>query len=323
MSVTNIRISNSEILAETPTELGAIVSTVLSVADSALAGALSGFSLPTLGAFKLKVNEVKGVGAIAGSDAYNHLGIFATLLPANAMCAVGAAKVEASLTRLDLPQLAQLRAGEWPRAVLNVRTLGATGSAEYAYKVDDGLWSDFVLARGDELVVSHPRLTFQGRHVIDVRARLEEDPHAVSSPQSVALSVDWEPPEVQLSADRAHDRLEVKATDRVSGQALRFAYEVGAGARSDFGPERPIVLSEVEAQGGVTVLVKDEFGNLGQATWRPGVAAAPPVESGGLRPVPVSAVQSPGCSSVGGLGLLSLALVLSVRRWRRSSAGLP
>ena len=37
--------------------------------------------------FKLKVNEVKGLGRITGTEAYNHLGIYATLLPANGMCA--------------------------------------------------------------------------------------------------------------------------------------------------------------------------------------------------------------------------------------------
>jgi MYXO-CTERM domain-containing protein len=95
---------------------------------------------------------------------------------------------------------------------------------------------------------------------------------------------------------------------------LQFAYAVGQAGFGDFGPARPISLSAVEAQGGVTVRVRDELGNVGERSWRAAQVALRPD-----LPDPVSAAPMPGygCSSTGGFGLLGLtALTLLVRRRR-------
>jgi MYXO-CTERM domain-containing protein len=322
--ISNIRTANSEMLAEDPQVLADLVPAIVGLAEPALARGLSGFALPPLGPFKLKVNEVKGLGNIAGTEAYNHLGLYAQLMDVNAMCAVSAPRLHASLEAGRMPRAAEMRAtGQhalpWPEAVLRVEALGKPGTPEYSVKIDDGLWSDFRPADGNSLVVSHPRFLLQGQHTIWVRARVAEDPHGISAPQQVGFLVDWEPPEVSLAPDRQTDRLEVRAHDVVSADAkLVYAYRVGDGPVSDFGEAREIRLSAVEAQGGVTVLVRDEAGNVGEATWRVPTMALRHENGGDLVATSPAATQSGGCAAIDGPALLGLfALVGLLHRRRR------
>jgi hypothetical protein len=314
--ITNIRTANSEMLAEDPQVLADLVPAVIGLAEPALASGLSGFALPTLGSFKLKVNEVKGLGRITGTEAYNHLGLYAQLLAANAMCAVSAPQVVAALKHSRMPSAEAMRLDAsrripWPEAVLDVRALGKSGSPEFSYRVDRGLWTDFAPAVADELVVTHPRFLLQGRHLIEVRARMAEDPHALSAPVELGFTVDWEPPEVSLRVDRERDRVVVTARDLITESSrLEFAYQVGQGAVSPFGPEREISLSAVELQGGVTVLVRDELGLVGRASWRPAAVAWRPDT-----PEEATAMPGTGCSSAG--GLLALGALALLRRRRR------
>lgn len=314
--ITNIRTANAEILAEDPQVLADLVPAVIGLAEPALAGGLSGFALPALGAFKLKVNEVKGVGRITGTEAYNHLGIYATLLPLNGMCAVAAPEVAVALKHSRMPKSEDMRlsghALPWPEAVLDVRTLGASGSPEYSFKIDDGMWTDFVPAQANELTVSHPRFLIQGRHVIHVRSRIAEDPHAISSQKDVGFMVDWEAPELSLRPDLEHDLLVVTARDVISADRLEFAYRVGEGSSSGFGPARDVSLSAIEVQGGVTVFARDEFGNVGQSIYR---AAQVAVRPEAVEQVP-ELTQRSGCSATGGLELLALGALALLRRRR-------
>lgn len=322
--ISNIRTSNSEMLAEDPQVLADLVPAIVGLAEPALASALSGFALPALGSFKLKVNEVKGLGNIAGSDAYNHLGLYAQLMAANASCLVSAPRVVASLERGNMPPAEAMRATgaqalPWPEAVLRVGASGKSGTLEYSVRVDEGLWTTFGPADDGRLTVSHPRFLIQGRHLIEVRARVAEEPQGISAPAPVGFVVDWAGPSVSLTADLAHDRLRVEARDAVSpSAALEYAYRVGAQAASPFGPARDISLSAVEAQGGVTVLVRDEAGNVGEAAWRaPTVALRDDVP--GLSADGDGEGSPVGCSSVGGGALLGLWALAGVLRRRRSS----
>ena len=316
--ITNIRTGNAEILAEDPQVLADLVPAVIGLAEPALAGGLSGFALPALGSFKLKVNEVKGLGRITGTEAYNHLGLYATLLPLNGMCAYSAPVVSAELKESRMPKSADMRldghhALPWPEAVIDVRTSGTSGSAEFSFKIDDGLWTDFRPVQGNELVVSHPRFLLQGRHVIHVRARIAEDTHAISASKDVGFMVDWEAPELSLAQDLERDRLIVTARDVLSGDKLEYAYRVGEGAASAFGAAREISLSAVEVQGGVTVFARDEFGNVGQASWRPAQVALRPDVAQAL---PDAAQANAGCSATGGLEFLALGALALLRRRR-------
>ncbi len=315
MLITNVRTANSELLAEDPQVLADLMPTVIGLIEPALADGLAGFALPSLGTFKLRVREAKGVGRIGAGDAFHHLGLFADLMDANAACAVTAPRLEMSLKRAVMPRAEEMvatgRGLPWPAAVLDVRVLGLSGSPQFSYRVDAGLWTDFVAAPGGELTVTHPRLTLQGTHTIAVRARLAETPHGISAPRELEFVVDYAPPEVTLSIDRDGDRVRVAAWDVVSKDRLGFAYQVGDGPVSDFGPPREIAFSAVEQQGGVTVLVRDESGLVGRASWHPATVALRETGSD-----PAAGATPPAGCSTSGLGALGLLAVTLLRRRR-------
>lgn len=315
--ITNIRTANSEILAEDPQVLADLVPTLIGVAEPALGSALGAIALPSLGTFKLRVREAKGVGRVApGSDDFNHLAIFADLMDVNAACAVSAPKMKASLKRAVMPEAKDMvatgkRAIPWPKAVLDVSASGKAGSPQFSWKVDKGMWTDFVVAEGGELTVAHPVLALQGTHTISVRARIAEDPAGVSAIEEVPFVVDYAAPEVTLSTDEAADRVVVKARDAVS-TTLEYAYQLGDGARSDFGPAQEISLSAAEQLGGVTVFARDALGNVGHATWKaPRIAQRASVSDDGEQP---GALRGAGCSAGGEWSAVALALAGLLRR---------
>ncbi len=322
MLITNVRTANSEMLAEDPKVLEQLIPAVIGLAEPALAGGLGAFSLPSLGNFKLRVNGAKGVGLVAGTETYNHLALYAELLPAMAACAVTSPLTVASLQSAEIPKASEMRlvAGKtltWPTAVLKVEALNKDGTPEYAVKIDDGLWGEFGPAENGALRVSHPKFLIQGKHVISVRSRVAEDPHGISAPVEVDFFIDWDAPTVKLRADRQLDRVIVEAHDVLTpDDALQFAYAVGDEVPGPFGAAREISLSAVEVKGGVRVLVRDERGNVGEARYRVGVERVGSARE--LSPVNElgATSQSNGCSAAPWSMTVVGALVLFLRRRR-------
>ncbi len=320
MLITNVRTANSEMLAEDPKVLEDLIPAVIGLAEPAVAGGLGAFSLPSLGNFKLRITGVKGVSQIAGSETYNHLGLFAELLPPMAACAVTAPKTIATLRASDIPQASQMRlVGKkltWPTALLDVQSVSKEGTATFSVKIDDGLWSEFGVAENGVLRVSHPRFLIQGQHTISVRSRVEEDPHGVSEPVQVPFFIDWDAPEVKLSVDRESDLVIVKARDVLTpADQLQYAYAVGDAMPGPFGAARDISLSAIEAQGGVRVLVKDVTGNVGEGRYRPATFGAQMTSDTAVEVItPIAPQQQGGCAAAP--GLLALAALVFFRRRR-------
>jgi uncharacterized protein (TIGR03382 family) len=221
---------------------------------------------------------------------------------------VSSPKTVASLKRSEIPPASEMRAAgkglPVPKAVLDVHALGKNGVPEFAWRVDEGTWSTFVAAPNGELVVEHPVFLLQGMHRIEVRSRVEEDPHGISEAVPVGFMIDWEPPELTLTADRPTDRLVLTARDVVSpADKLEYAYQVGDGTMSPF-----------EAKGGLPVHVRDQAGNVAEAKWRAPVDAIRP----GDEPVaPLPDGTKAGCTAATGLlpfGLLAVAGALRRRK---------
>jgi len=308
--ITNIRTTRSEMLAEDPTLLTDLIPAVLGLAEPALASMLSPFKIPTFADYRLRVDHFRGITP-ASNGGFQHLGLFASLIPPGVSCGVAAPSVSAELVEGQVPEAAAMtltgRGLPLPRAILRVGTPGSTAQAEYAYRVDDGLWTTFAPAENGLLEVEHPTFLLQGHHRIDVRARFADAPHGVSSHASVPFTVDFAPPEIELVPDAPNNRLRVRAFDNLSPEAeLSFAYRVGEGAFSDFGPPRPIDLSAVHAAGGVTVRVRDGSGNVGEATWQDAQVHERPGFNGAVG----QAADSAGGCNAGGAAPTSLALLM-------------
>ncbi|MFN7132563.1 MAG: hypothetical protein ACK4N5_10815, partial [Myxococcales bacterium] len=77
--ITNIKTTNSEILAEDPQALAQLIPAILGLAEPALANALTPFGVPDMNGFRIKINTLKGINPAVRPDEYNHLGAFASI----------------------------------------------------------------------------------------------------------------------------------------------------------------------------------------------------------------------------------------------------
>jgi hypothetical protein len=309
--------ATSELLPESQAELKGTIDLILGLLDTALSGGSPTFNLPQLAGFQLRLAQAKSIGQ--SSSGYSHLGIFAQLNPVGSTCLTGGAQIIAQL--LDVKGADAQR--RWPTVRLAVGSLGDSANTEYAYRVNDGFWTEFHSAPGGTLEVMHPALLLDGRHQISVRAQPAEHPGAISQPVTVEVVLDRMPPFVELKRDRSEDAIRVQAFDNLSvPETLQYAYRVGEGTWSSFGAPRPIHFAAVEAAGGVEVRVRDEAGNVGEASWHASVSAATSLEAG-----PASegsgAGRAGGCGSTDN-GWLGLAVLVAAgwlwRNDRRRSA---
>jgi MYXO-CTERM domain-containing protein len=207
-----------------------------------------------------------------------------------------------------------------PRVLIDVsaRFPGYSGDFEFSYRVDGGLWSFW--HRGETLHVVNPVLALQGEHLIEIRARQQDDSSTVGElTDSMVVVTDYGAPLVSL--ERSGDAVLVDVTDSVAADGqLMMRYRVNGGAwvetsglvdRIDLTPYiGGNALVEVEATDGAgnSTTEKSSF-NL---------------DRGGIQTVPVATEATPegGCASTSanggwaaGLGLLG---VLALRRRRRA-----
>lgn len=322
MLVTNVRTSNSELLAEDPSALANLIPAIIGLAEPALAGALQPFSLPTLGNLKLKINAAKGIGNISGSAAYEHLGLYATLQSSTTACATSAPLTHAMLKAVHMPSPEKLTLNgplESPVVELAVGVESLPGTPEYSVRLGDGLWSTFRRAQGGVLMVEHPGLLLQGRQTVWVRSRLVEQPHGLSEPVPVGVVIDWEAPQVWLTENAVTGLVMVDAFDTVAQRSLEYAYAFGDEALSGFGPKREVSLPVAKARGRVRVAVRDPSGNVGEAVWQ-APAGAVVAEWGAEADGHARGPSGAGCTTTPEvMTLLGLGLGLRLRRRARQS----
>lgn len=156
-AITNVRVKNSEILAEPLTVLQNLVPSLLTLAEPQLAQGLAGFTIPDFNGFQLRLVGARGIGRVSGSMTYNHVGLYADLLSGGQMCKLKAKHVSSELIRSAVK-------------TNGAASLEARVGQPYSWRVDEGLWSTWqkpdALGR---LQVQHPRLMLGGEHVIEVR----------------------------------------------------------------------------------------------------------------------------------------------------------
>ncbi|MGC4114070.1 MAG: hypothetical protein QM765_05310 [Myxococcales bacterium] len=323
--------SNAELLAEDPSALTELIPVILGMAEPVLANSLKPIAFPDMNGFRVKVNQLKGVTRIGTSDDFYYLGVYGQLGLAG-QCASWGPEAHARLSSALIPPREEmvLRAGHklpWPKAILDVWADDLPGQSrpmEYAWRVDGGLWSTW--QPGPKLEVEHPALVGQTRHRIEVRARIAGDGTLVGPPSAgVTFAVDWEPPKVSLAPNAIAGLIDVEAADAVSPkETLEFAYRVGDGTLSAFGPARPIDLLAIQAAGSIEVQVKDEAGLVGSATWKAPKTAGVTLPANGGAGEPLGGATS-GCTSAGAglpaLWALGFALLpLAMRRCRQKNA---
>lgn len=201
----NVRVTDSSLLKETPTQLGRIFPSLLPVLAGAIGSSLGPIKLPDVMGIELTPIQITSTADATGK--LSHLGLFLSVklsptpLAGEDMTpwtpATGptwpTAETAVTLADLDVPYVQKMRVTEnlpaTPRVTLQV---GATselrGELEWQYRIDNGLWRPF--SRQPRLVIEEPELRLLGRHSVDVRARVVGHPLTLDpTPATVAFEV--------------------------------------------------------------------------------------------------------------------------------------
>ncbi|HZU81327.1 MAG TPA: hypothetical protein VE987_00340, partial [Polyangiaceae bacterium] len=268
----NVTVTNSELLAESPAKLAKTFPMLLAVAVSQF-GLLPPVALPKVMGLGIKLVAIEPTNDDAGNPTF--LSIFANLdtgnpEPFRATTQAEVAKVAAPPTEAFSVENG-LPAEATPSVELRLGGRGRLGDArdlEWSWRIDDGLWSPWSQAQSPS--VSDPRLWLQGRHAVEVKARIAGEP-ATEDPAPVRLEflVDTVPPAGEF--DIAGDELLVDAHDLVSpDSALEYAWRAPGGEWSAWTNEPRIRLPQAApmlAPETLGVRVRDEAGNVGDAAF--------------------------------------------------------
>ncbi len=266
LSASESTVTNFEdLLAEDPERLAGVIQSVLETFAGMAFGDLGGFALPELMGLELQVQE-GGVRGVEDSGA-EFLGIFANLAVAPSPAALSApvdtqvvvAGLELDRTGMTLDHWGE---GALPRLYLDLSATGPAGAAlEYSVRLDGMAWSAWTA--DPQVVIEHPTLRFQARHVVEARARVVGERDSVDlSPALTEVLVDITAPELELVSES--DGVRVAAWDLLAEQ-LDYRWRlVGDSTWSEW--ERLSDRTILPVFGDVEVEVRDESENVASAS---------------------------------------------------------
>lgn len=274
-AVENIRVRNRGILAEDEETLRGIVPQLLSAALPRITGSLSDpIELPTFFGYQVAVEQqditsVDNNQFIALYANFKYVGDAGQSLVTRLEPNIRETNVDVSPTgRADLHR---------PEVDLTVgaRRVGggpvAADQLEYSYRVDNGFWSMY--SKKPTLTIDDPVLALPGEHRIQVRARLPGTPGTASRPVETRVTVDYQPPEVDLERDAK--RIVIEGDDIVTpDDALQYRYRVEAskGERTNWSAwsnDHIIELDSLNVDGDslrITGQVRDTSGYIGESS---------------------------------------------------------
>jgi hypothetical protein len=277
IGATNGKVTNSELLRESPTALAAALADLFgSLVGQAVGGGLKPInlngSLAALGV-KLDIPEsVNGKGSPGlrklsrGTD--NYLGIFADLALASQPLAPEA-RTSVSLASKSVDRdgvrLISMRADNAPSLRLHVGSSLDDGAhtPEFSYRIDQGVWHPFTRSRWID--VSDPVLRLQARHLVQVRSRAAGDPMTLDpTPAELEVLIDVEPPLVSVGKVLG-GKVALHVRDAVSEDRALARYKLDGGAFSAWAPAADLSRVEVGEAAEITIEAKDEEGNVATA----------------------------------------------------------
>lgn len=308
-ALTNIKIENNDLVTEDPDSLKQLFPTLIGLAATFLSGGFEPIALPAIQGMELQLDS----GSITSVENNEVLAIFAKLAIVQTTSGTiqtggGSADTEASVDQLVVPPTEAFKLGPGfdpeggPAVTLalgaKVPPAMAGRAVEYSYRVDGGFFHPW--SSSSRIVVQDPLFWLQGRHTIEVMARVQGEPATIDpTPARVSVMIDTVAPRVRLVPTESGVRAEIHDVDRVE-----LSWSVNNGAFGPFGDRLHV---EVPPGTPVAVRARDASGHLAQATLVAGVAAEVE-ESGGCT------VAGPRAGLAGLAGLLAL---LGLLGWRR------
>lgn len=257
----------SDMLAEDPGVVKDLLKAALGLAQPLLAGVIKPIALPSMLGLRVGVQGI--AGAVPGGDTasgYDHLAIWAKVSECGGTtglpCAQKTVRTQASIASSVVPRtVAELRGGVRPSVELSVSAEGASKPAQFSYRVDGSLWSQWL--PGPRFVIENPLFLVQGHHRIEVTARESGDDHTMDpSPAVLDFFVSYEAPSVLL-AERADGA--VITTAQSAAGPLLYSYRLeGDGRWSEAGPARVWTPQDLAGRG-LEVTVTDASGRASVA----------------------------------------------------------
>jgi hypothetical protein len=234
-AVGNVRVSDSSLLKESPTQLARLFPSLLPVLAGSLGSALSPIKLPDI--MGIQLSPVQITSTTDPSGKLSILGLFLALklstmpLAGDDMSLLPQAADEPTETMAELTSLTVPTADELaitaveqktPRVVLQLAARSSlSGEREWQYRIDGGLWRPF--DSQSQLILEEPELRLAGRHNIEVRARIAGLPGTLDpTPAKVELVVAPAPaPKAAAQpAPKASSPASVQSTSKSSDRTL-------------------------------------------------------------------------------------------------------
>jgi MYXO-CTERM domain-containing protein len=249
---------------------------ILGLATGQLAGGISPISLPSLAGLNIKPVAVTSTDP-DGNGVHQFLSIFANVAATTPIELP--AETSARLVELVLPTTAEFavdsRSDKTPSAVVALSGDGP-GPLEWSHRLDGGFWSPY--SSEPRLTLTDPLLRLQGRHALEVRARVVDQPGTRDpSPATVELLVDTVAPKGHAILDGDH--VLVAASDAVSPpERLRYRL-VDPSRTGDWAAGDTLALGSFATQA-VQAQAVDEAGNIGTLEFH-GRTSTPPTSGCG------------------------------------------
>ena len=285
-----IRVSNTDLLQETPAALEAVFPSLINIATGALGGVVKPIALPAVAGFSLDNLKIQRVQT-SQDDFVAIYGTIITGTPAplidwsnpNAPRTFSSVRVNAAVAELKVPSANELQAnfGERiagilpsrPTVKLALGTIDNVGlDVEYAWRVDNGFWRPWT--RDSNPTLQEDAFLLQGHHKIDVRSRVVNDWSTESEPVSLDVLIDSVPPELHPARnEQDHSRFDFGGFDVVSdADKLQYAWAAAGAERSEWSSTSSMRYDQASeiTLGGARKLVlyaKDEAGNVASAAY--------------------------------------------------------
>jgi hypothetical protein len=281
-AISDVRVTEHELLAEDTASLEDAVPALIQFAFGNLTGVLPTIPLPSameLGGFELDVLGVRGVednGTYPNIAVYANLGFDPTQVPNLSL----AAETEALLSELRMPaaeDMAVDRGAERPEVVIDLAANVPAGeAAEFQYRIDGSLWTPFF--ESEQLTLSRAELAVQGRHRVEVRARVKGE-YRTLDPTPAVVEVLIDPVAPELFARLADDGVKVEAFDVVGPVRIELGVD---GVFHEVTPVEGFVAGSFAPEQVVAVAAIDAAGNRTEVTLSAGAApeSAEPIERG-------------------------------------------
>ncbi len=215
-ALSNLRVSNSEILRETDTDIAELLPGVVEMAMGMIPLNFDPIALPSFMGFGIDIKDITQITEGNDDETKNFIGIFADIL-------IGVEEPQnitlnnIILEQKTIPRIKNLRKGKKVSYTFKINSdLGS--NIEYQYRINKGFWTTF--KKGNIVKIDNPILKLQGKYNIDIRARKIGETKTLSKIITKTVIVDAISPKISIK--QAKNTIKINAKDNITNNVKYF-----------------------------------------------------------------------------------------------------